>query len=144
MTTHSSILAWEISWREEPGAHPTKHARTQLTLEQRRGLSAYMSSKSAVPLHPQIQLIMNCVVLQYLLLKNIFTKVDLGSSNLSCSRINCTNNHSSQYPFYICCQCLNAILCTNLIKRSLIYSHSYYQHNVVQMLLVNGVSTALS
>ena len=46
------ILAQRIPWTEEPGAHPTKHAHTQLTLEQWRGLSAYMSSKSAVPLHP--------------------------------------------------------------------------------------------
>ena len=30
MTTHSSILAWEISWREEPGGLQSKGSQKKL------------------------------------------------------------------------------------------------------------------
>ena len=31
MATHSSILAWEISWTEQPGVHPWGHKRLKMT-----------------------------------------------------------------------------------------------------------------
>ena len=34
MTTHSSILAWEISWTEEPGVYsPRDHKDTDMTYQ---------------------------------------------------------------------------------------------------------------
>ena len=31
MATHSSILAWEISWTEQPGVRPWGHKRLKMT-----------------------------------------------------------------------------------------------------------------
>ena len=59
MTTHSSILAWEIPWTEEPGRpHAMDHKRFKQDLVTKQqhlymhiSLSIYLSSRNSQPIN---------------------------------------------------------------------------------------------
>ena len=40
MATHSSILAWEIPWTEEPGGHGVAKSRARLNAKQQTAAAA--------------------------------------------------------------------------------------------------------
>ena len=88
MTTHSSILAWRISWTEEPGGHresdtteATEHTHThmvdsRLLVSQRLLVLTY----SRLPLYQW------------------FSKHGLGTNSISTDTEPCTNAHSQALP----------------------------------------------